>query len=288
MIAVYKKELRILFSGLMGYAIIAFYLLFAGVFVTMNNLFGQNPALESTYSYLLFALLMIIPVLTMRVLAEERQSGTFLLLSSLPLRTIDYVLGKYLALLTELAIPMGIVGTYTFLLSLYGTVRPFSALLSTFALFLAAAAMTAIGLFISSVTTNALFAAVLTLAALLLIYYLPGLAVLLPATAMGSFWLFTVLILGIGALIGYFMKSWNFGLLSVALLEGSLVAILLLVPDWLEGSAALVLGMLSLTDRFELFSLYGIFDVTAIVYYLSVAFLFVFFTVASMEKKRWN
>ena len=230
MTAVYKKELRIFFSGLMGYAIIAFYLLFAGVFVTMNNLFGQNPALESTYSYLLFALLMIVPVLTMRTLADERQSGTFLLLSSLPLRTVDYVLGKYFALLTALAIPMGIVGTYTFLLSLYGPVRPLSAILATIVLFLAASAMTAIGLFISSVTANALFAAVLTLAALLLVYYLPGLAVLLPATAMGSFWLYTILLLGVSALIGYFMKSWNFGLLATALLEGSLVAILLFAP----------------------------------------------------------
>lgn len=288
MIAVYKKELRTFFSGLMGYAIIAFYLLFAGVFVTMNNLFGQNPALEATYSYLLFALLMIVPVLTMRSLAEERQSGTFLLLSSLPLRTVDYVLGKYFALLTALAIPMGIVGTYTFLLSLYGPVRPLAAILATLVLFLAAASMTAIGLFISSVTANSLFAAVLTLAALLLIYYLPGLAVLLPATAMGSFWLYLILLLGISALIGYFMKSWNWGLLATALLEGGLVAILLFAPKWLEGSAAILLGMLSLTDRFELFSVYGIFDLTAVVYYLSVAFLFVFFTVASMEKKRWN
>ena len=72
MIAIYKKELRSSFSGIMGYALITFYLLFAGVFVTMNNLYGQNPAIESTYSYILFALLMIIPVLTMRSLAEER------------------------------------------------------------------------------------------------------------------------------------------------------------------------------------------------------------------------
>lgn len=288
MIAVYKKELRVLFSGLMGYGMIAFYLLFAGVFVTMNNLFGQNPSLESTYSYLLFALIMIIPVLTMRALAEERQSGSFLLLSSLPIRTSDYVLGKYFALLTQLAIPMGIVGSYTFILSLYGPVRPLPALLATLVLFLVAAAMVAIGLFISSLTTSSIFAAVITLAVLLLIYYLPGLAVLLPATAMGSFLLYTLLLLTIGALIGYFMKSWNWGLLSVALLEGGLVAVLLLAPAKLEGSAALLLTLLSITDRFEIFSLYGIFDLTAVIYYLSVAFLFVFFTVASMEKKRWN
>lgn len=288
MIAVYKKELRVLFSGLMGYGMIAFYLLFAGVFVTMNNLFGQNPSLESTYSYLLFALIMIIPVLTMRALAEERQSGSFLLLSSLPIRTSDYVLGKYFALLTQLAIPMGIVGSYTFILSLYGPVRPLPALLATLVLFLVAAAMVAIGLFISSLTTSSIFSAVITLAVLLLIYYLPGLAVLLPATTMGSFLLYTLLLLTIGALIGYFMKSWNWGLLSVALLEGGLVAVLLLAPAKLEGSAALLFTLLSITDRFEIFSLYGIFDLTAVIYYLSVAFLFVFFTVASMEKKRWN
>lgn len=288
MIAVYKKELRATFSGLMGYALIAFYLLFAGVFVTMNNLYGQNASLESTYSYILFALLMIIPVLTMRSLAEERQGGTYLLLSSLPLRTLDFVLGKYLALLTLLAIPIGLVGTYSVILSFYGTVRPLSALLVTFALFLVAASMTAIGIFISSITSSILMSAVLTLAALLLIYYLPGLVVLLPATALGSFLVFTLLIICIGGLIGCFTKSMNWGLLAAALLEGLLVALLLFAPTVLEGSAATVIGLLSLTDRFEIFSLYGIFDLSAVFYFLSMCFLFIYFTVASVEKRRWN
>ena len=288
MIAVYKKELRASFSGIMGYALITFYLLFAGVFVTMNNLYGQNPAIESTYSYILFALLMIIPVLTMRSLAEERQSGTQLLLSSLPLRTLDYVLGKYFALLTLLALPIGFVGTYTIIFSFYGAVRPLSAVLVTFALFLVAASMTAIGLFISSITAHTLMAAVLTLGALLLIYYLPGLVVLLPATAVGSFIVFTILIIAIGGLIGYFTKSLNWGLLATALLEGTVVALLLFTPELLEGSAARVIGLLSLTDRFEIFSVYGIFDLSAVVYFLSMCFLFIYFTVASLEKKRWN
>lgn len=288
MIAIYKKELRACFSGLMGYALIAFYLLFAGVFITMNNLYGQNPAIESTYSYILFALLMIVPVLTMRSLAEERHGGTFLLLSSLPLRTVDYVLGKYFALLTEIAIPITLVGFYTVILSFYGSVRPLSAALVTFALFLVAASMIAIGLFISSVTVNTLLSAVLTLAALLLIYYLPGLIILLPATATGSFLVFTILIIGIGALIGFFTKSLNWGLISTAVLEGVLVAILLFAPSLLEGAAATVIGLLSLTDRFEIFSVYGIFDLSAVIYYLSMCFLFIYFTVASMEKKRWN
>ncbi|MBQ8287703.1 MAG: ABC transporter permease [Clostridia bacterium] len=288
MIAVFKKELRAAYTGLLGYALSAFYLLFAGVFVTMNNLYGKDTSVETTYSYILFALLMIIPVLTMRSLAEERQSGTNLLLSSLPIRTLDYVLGKYLALLVVLALPIWLVGSYSLILSFYGNVRPMSAVLVTFALFLVAASMTAIGLFISSITSSVMMAAVLTLGALLLIYYLPALVILLPATALGSFFVFTILAICIGSLIGYFTKSLNWGLLTTALLEGILVALLLFFPTLLEGSAATIIGLLSLTSRFELFSLYGLFDLSAVFYFLSMCFLFIYFTVASVEKRRWN
>ncbi len=288
MIAVYKKELRAAYTGLLGYALSAFYLLFAGVFVTMNNLNGKSTSIETTYSYILFALLMIIPVLTMRSLAEERQSGTYLLLSSLPIRTMDFVLGKYFALLTVLAVPITLVGSYSVLLSFYGNVRLLSAVLVTFALFLVAASMTAIGLFISSVTSSVMMSAVLTLGALLLIYYLPALVVLLPATAFGSFLVFTILLILIGVLIGYFTKSLNWGLLSTALLEGCLVAVLLFVPTLLEGAAAQIIGLLSLTSRFEVFALYGLFDLSAVFYFFSMCFLFIYFTVASVEKRRWN
>ena len=288
MIAIFKKELRSAYTGLLGWSLSAFYLLFAGVFVTMNNLYGKDVSIENTYSYILFALLLVTPILTMRSLAEERQSGTYLLLSSLPIRTADFVLGKYLALLVVMAAPIGLVGSYAFILSFYGTVRPLSVILVTLALFWVAAAMIALGLFISSVSSGVMMAAVLTMGALLMIYYLPSLVVLLPATAMGSFWIFTALIIGIGALIGYYTKSLNWGLLSTAFIEGILLTVLLVSPTWLEGSAATLFGLLSLTSRFELFSLYGLFDLSAICYFLSVCFLLVYFTVVAVEKRRFD
>lgn len=288
MIAIYKKELRQAYTGLLGYALSAFYLLFAGVFVTMNNLYGKDVSIETTYSYILFSLLLITPILTMRSLAEERQSGTYLLLSSLPIRTADFVMGKYLALLTVMAAPIALVGSYAVILSFYGTVRPLSVILVTLALFLVAAAMIALGIFISSVSSGVMMAAVLTMGALLMIYYLPSLVVLLPATAMGSFWIFTALILLIGAMIGYYTQSLNWGLLSTAVSEGILLSVLLLNASLLEGAAANLFGLLSLTSRFELFSLYGLFDLSAICYFVSVCFVFVYFTVVSVEKRRFN
>ena len=84
------------------------------------------------------------------------------------------------------------------------------------------------------------------------------------------------------------MCALNWGLLATALLEGTIVALLLFAPELLEGSAAKVIGLLSLTDRFEIFSVYGIFDLSAVIYFLSMCFLFLYFTVASLEKKRWN
>jgi ABC-2 type transport system permease protein len=180
MIAIYKKELRASFSGIMGYALITFYLLFSGVFITMNNLYGQNPAIESTYSYILFALLMIIPVLTMRSLAEERQSGTQLLLSSLPLRTLDYVLGKYFALLSVLALPCGVIGVYPILLGMFGSVNFAGAYSAILFFFLLGAALIAVCQFTSALTDNLVVAAVLGVVAMLILLVLPLLDAIMP------------------------------------------------------------------------------------------------------------
>ncbi len=286
--AVYRKELRSYFSSLTGYLLIAFYLLFAGIFITVYNLYGQTPSIEVSYSYVMIVLLIVIPLLTMRSLAGERHQKTHLLLSSLPISTADYIIGKYLAMLTLLAVPTVILFSYTAILSFYGNIRLLSAILSTIAFFLVAAALTAIGLFLSSLTENSLIAGSLTFGVLLLVYFLPTLILMLPATALGSLLIFSILILLFGLLLFRLTGSLNIALIGGLLPETLLIALFLYKSSLLEGAAAKLFRFLSLTEQFELFSLYGIFDVQAIVYFLSVTALFLFFTVLSMEKKRWH
>lgn len=286
MIAVYRKEMRGYFTTLTGYMLMALYLLFAGIFVTVYNLYDGTPSIEVSYSEIVIILLIIIPLLTMRSIAEERHQKTSLLLSSLPITTADYIIGKYLAMLTLLALPILLVFCYSAVLSFYGEVRLLSAALSTLALFLVAAALTAIGLFLSSLTDNSLVAGGLTFGVLLLIYFLPTLILLLSSTALGSLLVFTVLIILLALLLCKLTASLNVALIAGLLAEIALLTLFFIDQRLLEGSAAKFFSFLSLTERFDLFSLYGIFDLSAIVYFVSVASLFLFFTVLSMEKKR--
>ncbi len=286
MIAVYRKEMRGYFTTLTGYMLMALYLLFAGIFVTVYNLYDGTPSIEVSYSEIVIILLIIIPLLTMRSIAEERHQKTSLLLSSLPITTADYIIGKYLAMLTLLALPILLVFCYSAVLSFYGEVRLLSAALSTLALFLVASALTAIGLFLSSLTDNSLVAGGLTFGVLLLIYFLPTLILLLPSTALGSLLVFTVLIILLALLLYKLTASLNAALIAGLIAEIALLTLFFIDQRLLEGAAAKFFSFLSLTERFDLFSLYGIFDLSAIVYFVSVATLFLFFTVLSMEKKR--
>lgn len=286
MIAIYRKELRSYFTSLTGYMLMALYLLFSGIFVTVYNLYGGTPSIEISYADSIIVLLIVIPLLTMRSIAEERQRKTSLLLSSLPISTADYIIGKYLAMLTLLALPILLVFGYTAILSFYGEIKLLSAALSTLALFLVAAALTAIGLFLSSLTDNSLIAGGLTFGVLLLVYFLPTLIVLLPATAAGSMIIFTVLILLAALLIYKLTVSLNIALITGLISETVLIALFFIDRTLFEGAAADFFSFLSLTERFDLFTLYGIFDLSAIVYFVSTAILFLFFTVLSMEKKR--
>jgi ABC-2 type transport system permease protein len=108
--AVFKHELSSYFTGLTGYIFGAFLLLFAGIYTMIYNL--QQYMLVN-FEYVLgemsFIYLIIVPILTMRILAEERRQKTDQLLYSLPLTMTQVVLGKYFAMLVMLLIPCAIM-----------------------------------------------------------------------------------------------------------------------------------------------------------------------------------
>lgn len=288
MFAVYKKELRSYFCSMIAPALIGFILLFSGIFVSLNSLFSYAASIETSYTSTLFVLLIAVPVLSMRSLAHERSGGTQLLLDSLPLKPISVILGKYFAMLTVIAIPIAVTFLYTFVLSLYGNVNFLTSAAASFAFFLCAAAMLAIGLFISSLTESVIVCAVVTFAVMLAIYFLPSIVLMLPATVMGSFTVITVLVIAAGIVTGYITSSRLVCYGTWALFESVLIGVLCFSSETLEGGAAQLISTLSLTERFETFATYGVFDLSAIVYFITVSALFVFFTLLSMKKRRWS
>ena len=107
--AVFRHELSSYFTGMTGYVFGAFLLLFAGIYTMAVNLNAGLSNFEYVLSNLSFIFLIIVPILTMRVIAEERRQRTDQLLYSLPLSMTGVALGKYAALLVVFLVPTGII-----------------------------------------------------------------------------------------------------------------------------------------------------------------------------------
>ena len=176
MIAVFKHEIRNYFHTMTAYVFGAFLLAFTGMGATLYNLQAAVSNFEFVLSFGSLIFVVIVPVLTMRVIAEEKKQRTDQLLYSLPITTTQVVMGKYLALLVVYLIPLAIISLYPLVFSQFGDVYLPVAYGSLAAFFFLGAALIALGVFISSLTDNQGFAAGIGIAVILFNYYSVSLA----------------------------------------------------------------------------------------------------------------
>lgn len=257
MTAVFKHELRSYFHSLTAYVFGAFLLAFIGIGAMLYNLQAAVSNFEYVLSFASLVFVVIVPVLTMRVLAEERRQKTDQLLYSLPITTVQIIAGKYLALLVLYLIPLAIIAVYPLIFAQFGDVYLLTSYGSILAFFLLGAALIAVGVFLSSLTDN------------------QGLAALL------------VLILAVGAVVRYLTRNSNLAYGVCLVLLAAVAALYFVDSTAFEGLLPSVMSALSLFERFYTF-VNGVFDLTAVFYYLTVAALFLFLSVQSLEKRRYN
>lgn len=287
MSAIFRHELRNYFHSLTAYVFGAFLLAVVGLGSMLYNLQAAVSNFEFVLSFASIIFVVIVPVLTMRTMAEERRQRTDQLLYSLPITTTQVVLGKYLALLVVYLIPLAIISLYPLLFSRFGDVYLPTSYGSLFAFFLMGAALLAVGMFISSLTENQGFAAGIGIAVILLNYYSVSLAEYTSSTAMGSLIALYVIVLLLGVVIRNLTRNENlaygvtFGLIAV------LAIAYFFNSTAFEGLLPDIMTKLSLFRQFSNF-VNGAFDLTAIVYYLSVMGFFLFLSVQSLEKRRYN
>lgn len=205
MIAIFKREWKSIFSGMLGYSLCAAYVLVGGLYFWVYNLLNLYPDFGYTLYSTTFAMLVFIPILTMRSLAEERRSRTDQLLLTAPVGVPSIVLGKYLAMIAVFSVPVAVLGLCPLVMQMYGTVS---------------------------------------------------------------------LAKAYGALFDY----WLLGCAGIAIGLQSAA---------LTSAFSTLLGALGLFTPFENF-IYGIFSIPAVVYYLSIAALFLFLAGQGLEKRRWN
>ena len=285
--AVLRHELQSHFSSLTAYVFGAFLLLFCGIYTMAYNLQNAYTNFEYVLASMCFVFLIIVPILTMRVLAEERRQKTDQLLYSLPLTMTQIVLGKYLALLVIFLVPMGIIALYPLVLSSFGNVYLPAAYSAWAGFFFMGAALLAIGVYVSSVTENQAVAAGVCFVVMLVNYFIGDLASFVSTDAFTALAILVVLAL-VAAVCIYLMTKNGFAtLMSAAVMEAGLMILYLVKGEVFEGLVPEVMENLSIFDRFyDIID--GVFDVTTIIYFMTIAGLFLFLSVQSMEKRRWS
>lgn len=275
------------FHSLTAYVFGAFLLAFVGIGSMLYNIQAAVSNFEYVLSFGSLVFVVIVPILTMRVIAEERKQKTDQLLYSLPITTTQVIVGKYLALLIVYLIPLCLICLYPLIFSQFGDVYLLTSYGSILAFFIMGAALIALGVFISSLTDNQGFAAGIGIAVILLNYYSVSLSEYISSTAFGSVAAICVIIVALGAVIRHLTKND-----TLAYGTGFVLFAVIMVTYWtdatkFEGLLPNIMTKLSLFERFSSF-VNGVFDMTAIVYYITVAAFFLFLSVQSLEKRRYN
>jgi len=287
MTAVLKHELKNYLHSLTAYLFCGFLLIFVGIGAMLYNIQSAVANFEYVLQFVCIGMVVIIPVLTMRVISEEKKQKTDQLLYSLPLKTSQIIIGKYLALLIIFFIPVCIISAYPLIFAQFGEVYLLTSYGSLIAFFIMGAALIAIGTFVSSLTENQGFAAGIAIPLLLLNYYSVRLAEYVSSTAFGSLVALVLLLGAVALIVRALTKNDNlaFGIAIVGIL--AMGATYYFNNSVFEGLLPKIMSKLSLFERFYDF-VDGVFDLTSIVFYVTVIIFFLFLSVQSLEKRRYN
>lgn len=287
MSAIFKREFKSYYSGMMGWLLTGVMLLFGGLYFTAANLQGGYTNFTIALYSFVIVLLIFIPLLCMRSFAEEKRSKTDQLLLTSPVSISGIVLGKYFALLAMFAVPVVIFALYPLVMLLLGGVDLVASYAGILGYFFMGAACIAVCMYLSTLTENQIIAALSGFGVLLVSYLLPSIQTLFTAgsgLAMGAF---VVILLAVSLIVGLRSRSLTLGA-GVFVVGFVLLTILFNTKSALLTSAfSAVLSALALFEPFLEF-VNGLFSVTALVYYLGVIVLFLFLTGQALEKRRWN
>lgn len=244
MIAIFKREMRSYFTTSIGYIFLCVILIMSAVVLGLTTYMVKSSDTGMYFSIMLFVMMLMLPVLTMRTFSEEKKTRTEQLLLTAPISTTQMVLGKFLSCFCMLIIALLIncinfIPLFTYAdttSSAVTSVPPNVAMIigNLFAIILVGMSFIAIGIFISSLTENQFAAVVITMATLL--FFL---------------------------VVGVFN-----GMISSKVIRT-------------------VLGWLSIYSRYTNFT-YAVFDIGALIYYISISFVFLFLTVRVFESRKYN
>ena len=176
MFAVLKKEFKSYFLSTIGYVVIGIFLIVFSVFFYLTAITNGSVDLGSLYYYTaLYGLIIIVPILTMRMFAEERKTGTEQLILTSPVSMVGVVFGKFLAAMGVIIITLVMSFMYFFIVKFFGEPNINAVLVHILGFILISAAAISIGMFASSITENQIIAGIITVAFLVMTLFIQDL-----------------------------------------------------------------------------------------------------------------
>ncbi len=288
MAAIYKRELKSYFQSMVGCVFIAFLVAFTGIYFMAYNLNAGYPYFSYTLSGSLIVFLVGIPLITMKSFSEERKNKTDQLLLTAPVSLSKIVAGKYLAMVSVLAVPNLIFCIFPLIIKMQGISYLKVDYISIGVFFLLGCVYIAIGMFLSALTESQIIAFITSFGVLLVLYLWDGILSFLPSSSIsGVFGIIILLTLAaayIQSMTGNWVISGGIELIGVA----ACVVTYILKSSLFENILTKFLGNLALANVFTDITSSSIVDVSGIILYLSVIAIFIFLTVQAIQKRRWS
>lgn len=277
MLAIYKKELKSYFHSMIGYVFMAFFLVVIGIYMYVYNFVYQVANFEYVLHAVTFIFIILIPILTMRLMAEEKKQKTDQLLFTSAVSMMKIVLAKFFAVLTLFSITMAVVCIYPLILRIFGEVPFGTSYSGIFGFFLMGAAFIAIGLFISSLTESQIISAVVSFIVLLFSYLAADLATVLPTDKLSTM-IITIFLFTVFCYIVYLsirkiyvaVGTWVLGTVALVLLY-------FFKSSFYDNLLSKIIKAVAIMEPFSNFC-YGTINVADVFYYLSITALFIILT----------
>ena len=288
MLAIYKREFKSYFQSMVGCVFVAFLVAFTGIYFTAYNLNAGYPYFSYTLSGSLIVFIVGIPLITMRSFAEERKNKTDQLLLTAPVSLTKIVLGKYLAMISVVAIPNLIFCLFPLLIKMNGTAYLKTDYISIGVFFLLGCVYVAIGMFMSALTESQMIAFITTFGLLLILYLWNGIIGFLPSSAIGSLIGLIVVFTIIIAYVYHMTENWMISAVLEVIGIVASVTTYIVKSSLFENLLTKILGKLALADVFTDITNNHIVDITGIVLYLSVIAIFIVLTIQAIQKRRWS
>ena len=180
--AIFKKEFSSYMHSVVGFLFMAVTIFFFALYAVVYNLLSGYAYVSYTLNAILFLFLLSIPILSMRILAEERKQKTDQLILTAPISVGKIVLGKYLAMAAIFMIPVALMCLFPLYLQQFGTIPMGETYVAILAFALYGLTCIAVGLFVSSITESQVIAAVLSFGLLFVTYMMSGIQNIISTT----------------------------------------------------------------------------------------------------------